>query len=705
MTLRTRFRLRLPVCAALLGLATPALLGTAAQAQSFNQFIAFGDSTIDSGWWNAYFAANSTNGNQKESNLIKNAIANGTNGAPVGAGNLSNSQILSSQFGLSAIPANQAGGTNYAIAGAVDAATAANGNIGNLNNSTVVNATNTNTGLPSTAQQITNYLNANGGRANPNALYLISSGGNDSTFAKDAFGTTAQQNAYVTTQAQNLAAAITGLQAAGAQYIVVHAVGISSTSTLNTLQTQVLWSQLAANGVRFIPSDVYTVVAAAQFNPTLFGFTPSTVSPGVIGAGTGSACVTQTGASATTSGWAQWCANTTTPSANYAYLRSANSEQTSLYADNQHLSAAGQLMEADYDYSLITAPSEMSYLAEAPVKTRTALTQTIFQQISISERQRTVGSFNAWISGDISSLTMGNSYPGFPTDPGTPGMVTVGADYLWLPSWLVGGAVSVGTTTQSFSLGGNFRQNEYALSAYAAYVGHPLWFDMIASYGGIHYDTDRIVPIGIATIANTGSTNGENSSFAAEIGYNFTTSFGGGPAPSAMPMKAPPSTSAGWYVTHGPVGGILLQKVDVNGFTETDPFTADATGGFTALSFAGQTRDSAVTELGYQSNTAIGMWQPYAKLVWNHELVSSNRLVTAFLITIAAPGFSMPAVILGRDWATATLGTSVTLRPGVTAYASFNSEFAQSQATVYGGQIGLNFAFGGPPAAPILAKN
>jgi outer membrane lipase/esterase len=684
--------------------ASLAIFGDAAQAQNFNQFYGFGDSTIDSGWWQAYFATHTTNGNQNESNLIKNAIANGTNGAPVGAGNLNNSQILSSLFGLTAIPADQTGGTNYAIAGAVDAATGANGNIGNLNNSTVVNATNTNTGLPSTVQQIANYLNANGGRANPNALYLISSGGNDTTFANDAFATTAQKDAYVTAQAQNLAAAITGLQAAGAQYIVVHAIGISPTSTLNALQTQVLWSQLAANGVRFIPSDVPAVVAAAQFNPALFGFSPSTVSPGTVGTGTDSACVTQTGAGASTSGWAQWCANTTTPSSNYAYLRSSNSEFTSLYADNEHLSAAGQIMEADYDYSLITAPSEMSYLAEAPVKTRTALVDTIFQQIPISERQRAVGTFNAWVSGDVSSLTMGNSFPGFPSDPGTPGMVTVGADYLWIPDWLVGGAASVGTTTQSFSLGGNFRQNEYALSGYAAFVGHPLWFDMIASYGGIHYNTDRIVPIGIATIANTGSTNGENASFAAEIGYNFSTGFGSGGASSPMPTKAPPPMPNGWSITYGPVGGILLQKVDVNGFTEADAFGGDATGGFTALSFAGQVRDSAVTELGYQASTTIGMWQPYAKLVWNHELVSSNRQVTAFLTTIAAPGFSMPAVILGSDWGTATLGTSVALRPGVTAYASFNSEFAQSEATYYGGQIGLNFALGAPPA-PIATKD
>ena len=365
---------------AAIGLAAPLLLlGSAAQAQNFNQFIGFGDSTIDSGWWQAWLppAGTGSTGSTNKNTLIESAIAAGTNGAPVGAGNLSNSQILSSLFGLTAIPADQPSGTNYAISGALDAATSANFNLGNLTETGVADtppAAPTDAGLASTVQQIANYLAATSGHANPSALYLISSGGNDTTFANDnsAFTTGAQRQAYVVGQAESLAAAVTSLQAAGAQYIVVHGVGLTHTNTLNTLQTQTLWAQLAANGVKFIPSDVPAVVAAAQYDPTLFGFTSLTVSPGVAGTtSTGSACV-WTGSGPQT-GWAQWCANTTNMTTSYAYLRSVDSEQTSLYADNEHLSAAGQLMEADYDYSLIVAPSEISYLAEAPVKTRTSV--------------------------------------------------------------------------------------------------------------------------------------------------------------------------------------------------------------------------------------------------------------------------------------------------------------------------------------------
>ena len=312
-----------------------------------------------------------------------------------------------------------------------------------------------------------------------------------------------------------------------------------------------------------------------------------------------------------------------------------------------------------------------------------------------------MGTYNAWVSGDVSSLKMGNDFNGFPTDPGTPGMVSVGVDYAFAANWLVGAVVSVGTATQSFSLGGNFRQNEFAVSGYAAHAGGPLWFDLIGTYGGLHYDVNRIVPIGIATIANNGSTNGSNASFATEIGYNILLPVGSSAVASPLPVKAPPP-AAPVYLTHGPVAEIVLQRINVDGFTETDPFSGDPLGGFTALSYAGQVRDSAVTELGYQVSMDIGAWHPYAKLAWNHELVPYDRSVTASLTTISAPSYSMPAVIFGTDWASATVGTTLNLGGGTVAYASFTSQMGQSSVTYYGGQLGLSFALNAPaaPAKP-----
>ena len=78
-------------------------------------------------------------------------------------------------FWSDAIPTNQPGGTNFATSGAKNVAVN-NGINGGF------------TAAVPTVTQINNYLAASGGRANPSALYLISTGGNDVTFATGGSG-------------------------------------------------------------------------------------------------------------------------------------------------------------------------------------------------------------------------------------------------------------------------------------------------------------------------------------------------------------------------------------------------------------------------------------------------------------------------------------------------------------------------------------
>jgi outer membrane lipase/esterase len=124
--------------------------------------------------------------------------------------------------------------------------------------------------------------------------------------------------------------------------------------------------------------------------------------------------------------------------------------------------------------------------------------------------------------------------------------------------------------------------------------------------------------------------------------------------------------------------------------------------GPTNLSFNAQLRNSAVTELGYQASVNLGIWEPYARAVWNHELDGTGRLVTASLLSIAAPSYALPAVLLGQDWGTATIGTRVKFAPNASAFVAFNSQIGQSNVTSYGGQIGLNVAFQSPT---VVARN
>ncbi len=429
--------------------------------------------------------------------------------------------------------------------------------------------------------------------------------------------------------------------------------------------------------MNFIPADYNAMRLAIASNPGLFGFQFIDTATAHV------ACTQPTNVN---TAWALLCSSN--PLAPSTFV-TPNADQTRLFADDQHLTTAGQKILADYEYSLIVAPSEISFLAEVPVKTRAAVVDSIFDQIAISQRQRKVGTFNVWVGGDVASLAINSGYNGFPNDPGVPAAITGGIDYAFANGWLVGGAISAGNTTQSFDLGGNFKQNEFAASLYAAYAGGPAWAQVIGTFGTLRYNVDRIVPIGITTQSNTGNTSGTNTSFAAEVGYDFATPIGNPALVPNMPVKAAP-LPAGPVIIHGPVAGIVLQHIHVDGYTETDSFAA--IGGFTALSFADQTRDSAVTELGYRASVAIGIWQPFAKLVWNHELADTDRSVTASLTSTVAPSYFMPAVILGKDWGTGTIGTTATIAKGVTAYATFSDQFVQRNVVAYGGQVGLNVA-------------
>ncbi len=264
-----------------------------AAAQTLNQFIGFGDSTIDSGY---YRALPNPGGNATFNALWPAAVAAGA-GKPTSSPGLMSSEALAAQFGLSAAPSNQ-GGSNFATSGAknVDVNTAINGGFQQA--------------IP-TVTQINNYLAANGGRANPNGLYLISSGGNDVSFATGNSGTgpfPVNPQAYIVSAANSLASSVATLQAAGARYFVVPdlpysfpgGAGNATERADRLLYSQTLWSSLHADGVNFVPADYNAMRLAIASNPALFGFQ-------FIGNGAGQTACTQP--AGVTTAWALLCSS------------------------------------------------------------------------------------------------------------------------------------------------------------------------------------------------------------------------------------------------------------------------------------------------------------------------------------------------------------------------------------------------------------
>lgn len=603
---------------------------SAASAEEFNQFIGFGDSTMDTGYFRYH-----TTGSATDDQEVTNAISQGATGGWAGNG-MMNTTILAAQFGLSAATID-GGGTNYANGGAT----------------TVPNdQPNFLTNVP-TLQQIDNYLSSVNGIANPKALYVIKTGDNDVTYfmTQPAAWRDAHPN-YLSDGAVALAGEVARLQAAGASIIVVRnsydsallagpGGDIDKRYTDFYTHSRALgtseWSNLTAAGVHFIPADNDSVFSFVVKHPTLFGFTASSV------------------------------LYENAPS-NVAALYSVVSpaqQQDYLFLNGPHFTTAGQTIESDYTYSLLIAPSQISLLAESAVQSGFSRTATIQRQVELSGQARGPQGLNAWIAADYGyAETETESY--FPSDSGNPVQGTIGADYRTASGIIFGGALTAGYQSQDFSNdGGDFDQDEQTMSVYSAYQYGQFWGNAIASYGLLQNDVKRSVKLGIFTDHNTGDTDGHSISLALRGGHDFKID----------------------QFTTGPVVGAIFQEAHIDGFTE------QGATGVTALSFASQTRDSQVTQLGWQGSVELGAWNPFIEAMWNHEWNDDDRTVTTTLTSVSAPAYNSVTTPVASDWGNATIGASYQINQKMMIWGSFSEFFGSTEMNNYSGELGLRISF------------
>ena len=269
----------------MLAAAVLSLPGTA-DAGSPDQFIGFGDSTMDSG----YFRFNPTGGSPSlppgaPSNALDIAIARtvaaGGSGAFLGPGVVDTIQIAE-KFGLSGAPfiIGGGGGTNYANGSAQTVSTTAgNGYFKGLYNN-----------VPITTQ-IYDYLATVNNHANPNALYMVSYGGNDLMWLQNQAAPPPWQP-FITGLANSLSTGMAALQAAGGRTIMVlnvyayaRVVGADGSLTPEnalivqqaTAYSAQVWSNLASARVNFVPADIEGLLRYVSQHPAPFGFTPATV--------------------------------------------------------------------------------------------------------------------------------------------------------------------------------------------------------------------------------------------------------------------------------------------------------------------------------------------------------------------------------------------------------------------------------------------
>lgn len=542
------------------------------------------------------------------------------------------SQWLADYYGTRADPnGNGQTGTNYAAGGA---------RVG-------VNSTGALGPIPSLATQVNNYLTANGGRADSRALYTVWGGAND------LFAITNAGADPVTTISSAVTAqiGIVGtLQTAGARYILVPTIpdlgvtpafralgptaqanGTALTVNYNTA----LFGGLATNNLRVIPIDTFSLIREITANPAAYGFTNIT----------GTACQPQITANSLTCNPTSYV----TPDAPNTYL----------FADGVHPTSRTHQMLAEYVVSVLEAPR----LNQALSHSATVVGRARADRVSAHLAGKPDGDGMRWwvdARGDFQRYNDDDLYKGW--GPGFTG----GVD--WTNGNLVYGAFGgIGRVGNDFGhRSGDFEQTDATLGGFAGWYGDKFWANGQLSYSWLNYDVDRDVWLGPAKRTHSGSADGSNLTFGVNAGMNFSSE----------------------KLTHGPVVGVLMQRIDIDGYAESQPTLA------TSLAYQDQSYDSLITSLGWQASYAINdHLKPYARMTWDREHEEQPREVFARAQSI--PGtlpYAVPGMEFDDSYATlqvgartelfgldADIGMSATTAQGngsdATLFASFGKKF------------------------------
>ena len=255
---------------------------------------------------------------------------------------------------------------------------------------------------------------------------------------------------------------------------------------------------------------------------------------------------------------------------------------------------------------------------------------------------------------------------GFPSASGVPFDGSIGVDCRTKRGVLLGVAFTAGFQKQKFSkIGGHFDQVFEAPSLYAAYKVWRVWGEAEATYSAFQNKIRRRVPLGIFTDENKAHTDGSSIALMLGVGGDF------------KPGK----------ITTGPVAYMVLQQARLHGFTET------GNSGVTALSFAGQTWNSLVSQIGWRILGDIGKWQPFAQVRWKHEWGDKHNSVTTSLTSVEAPSYKMAATPIASNWGDAWLGTTYQVNSQVTLRGTFTAMFLNRRVENYGGELGVNVSF------------
>jgi outer membrane lipase/esterase len=612
----------------------------AAQAQQFSKVISFGDSLTDAG-------------NVGTLNGLPAGTSFTTNPDGTHSQNLSVLLGIGPQSNNSPLIPGTSTGRNYAYGGAcaMSNGTTIAAPIPGLPTFTCSNSP----GNFSLSTQFNTHLSANGGVADPNALYTYWAGANDilsatALTAPGGFlpngsilyqylvvngGSQANASAIAQTiagqSAQTAIGQIKALQTAGAKTIVVfnlpdlgktplnvntaNSAGASALSSIYNLNFN---GGLATLKDGIVAIDTYGIINEVLANPSAYGFTNTT----------GVACPAP--ASSLTCGPAGYPVQPI--SATY------------LFADSIHPSGRAHALLANIVYATVSAPGVVSLAPEVAMQTtfahNTAISDALNSEWAAGSE---VGKVRGFASVQFGQKNIdGSDYT--PALDGDSTNLNVGATYRINENATFGVAATLGDNSANAGSLGSFDGSGILFGVFGQYEVNGLYGRIGLSGGSTDMDITRNIDLLSSVRKETGSTAISQQSGTLEVGYVFKAD----------------------SFTHGPFAGLENTKSDVEAYVEGSDSTA--------MRFDTFSRDSNLTTVGYQFSGKFNNIKPFVRVAWFNERSNNDQVFVRGGTANLPANFSLPGFAPGDDsyidW---NVGASMSFGEGFDGYISYRA--------------------------------
>ena len=496
------------------------------------------------------------------------------------------------------------------------------------------------------------YLPANGGRADPNALYFLSGGGND--FLQGRVLSPAQAVAA----GGRLADSAQVLQQAGARYIMVWMLpdlGLTpalngtpqqaATSALSNIFNQALVQRLSQVDAQVIALNIPQLLKEAFADPARFGLASGQNLTGTCFSGNG--CT-----------------------ANPIYgIGGSNPDPTKLiYNDSVHPTIAGQRLIADYAYSLLAAPWELTLLPEMAHGTLRAHQDELRNQWQAdSNAWQAIGQWRAIVAGGGQRLDFDEQNASASGD-GSGYNLNIGASYRLNEAWRAG--VAAGLYRQTLEAGASdsdYKLNSYMGTAFAQYQLNHWWADAALTGGKLDFDSlKRTFALGVNEASEKGDTDGWLWALSARVGYDIAT------------------PGSDWHLS--PFISADYARVEVDGYSEKGNRS-------TALSVDDQQRDSKRLGLGLQGSYRLTpRTQVFGEVAHEHEFDNDTQKVNLSLNSVQAIDFKLDGYTPRSNSQRLSLGVSHKLTNELALRAAYNVR-KDDNLTQQGASVGVSLDF------------